>query len=74
LVILDYFLPDSTGSEVYKKLKVLDPSVKVVITSGFEYDEKIQEVLNQGALGFLGKPFDRAQIINFVRQVTEYQS
>jgi DNA-binding NtrC family response regulator len=73
-VLLDYFLPDATGSEVFRDLKMIDPSVKVVITSGFEYDEKIQEVLNQGALGFLGKPFDRDQIINFVRQNTEYQS
>jgi len=74
LVILDYYLPDSTGGEVFRQLKKLDSSVKVVITSGFEYDEKIQEVLNHGALGFLGKPFDRAQITSFVRQITEYQS
>ncbi|MEJ2048751.1 MAG: response regulator [Calditrichota bacterium] len=73
-VLLDYFLPDATGSEVFRDLKLIDPAVKVVITSGFEYDEKIQEVLNEGALGFLGKPFDRDQIINFVRQNTEYQS
>lgn len=74
LVLLDYYLPDSTGLEVFKELKQYDPLIKVIITSGFEFNKKIQEVLDLGAIGFLGKPFDRNQIINIVRQIYNYSS
>ncbi len=73
MVLLDFHLPDSTGSKVYRKLKEINMHAKIIITSGFEFDDNIQQVLNEGAIGFLSKPFDREKIISFIRQVFKYQ-
>jgi len=73
IVLLDFHLPDASGEEVFDQLKKIDPGVKVILTSGFEFDESIQKVLDKGAFGFLSKPFSKEQIINFIREVYKFQ-
>ncbi len=73
LVILDFYLPDGTGGKVFEELKRLNSTLKVIVTSGFEFDDAIQEVLDKGALGFIGKPFSSEQLVSFVRQLYGYQ-
>jgi DNA-binding NtrC family response regulator len=70
LVILDYFLPDSVGLDVVKKMKLINPQCKILVTSGFELDEEIQKVIESGAIGFLSKPFNREQILQYIQSVS----
>ncbi len=69
LVLLDFFLPDGSGAEVFRLFKQFNPDVQVVLMSGFELDEAMQGVLDAGAIGFLAKPFTQKQIISFVQKV-----
>jgi DNA-binding NtrC family response regulator len=73
MVLLDFHLPDKPGPIIFDNLKKINPLVKIVITSGFEFDDSIQKILDQGAVGFLSKPFDREQIISFINQIFSYQ-
>ncbi len=73
LILLDFHLPDAPGSQVFEKLMEINPDTKIIITSGFEFDENIQKVLDQGASGYLSKPFDREQITSLIRQINAYQ-
>ena len=59
LVILDFVMPEMDGSEAYRELKKLDPDVRVLISSGFTNDEVVDNLLVDGAVGFVEKPFDR---------------
>jgi two-component system, cell cycle sensor histidine kinase and response regulator CckA len=58
LVILDLIMPDMDGPETFEALKAVNPNVKVLLSSGYSKDEKIEALLNQGAIGFVQKPFD----------------
>lgn len=69
LVILDFYLPDNTGLEVLRKIQKIDESCKVLITSGFEIDKEIKTALEEGAIGYLSKPFNREQIIGLIKQI-----
>ncbi len=71
-VILDFNLPDADGLRVLEELQKINSEVKVLLTSGFQVDESIQEALNRGALQFIRKPFNRQQILDVVRQVYAY--
>lgn len=73
VVLLDFHLPDASGLEVFQRLKKINPGAKIIITSGFEFDETIQNTLNSGAIGFLGKPFNSEQILSLIQQVFNYQ-
>ena len=57
LVLLDMSMPKNSGKEVFEKLKEIDSNLKVVITSGLEIDERIEQILNSGALAFINKPY-----------------
>ena len=62
LVILDLVMPKQNGRETFHALREMDPSVRVLISSGFTAEGGAQELLDEGAAGFLQKPFDLEQL------------
>ena len=57
LVILDMIMPGDNGAETYKKLKMINPTVKVLISSGFWKDLNVRTILKDGKNSFIQKPF-----------------
>lgn len=57
IIILDMLMPDEKGTDTYKKLKRLNPDIRVLIASGSEKDRNVDEILNDGQNGFIKKPF-----------------
>jgi PAS domain S-box-containing protein len=71
LVITDMGLPVMTGTDEFKKLKEIDPNVKVIFASGFfELDIK-SELLKDGGNGFIQKPYEPNDILRMIRQVLD---
>ena len=64
LVILDMIMPKMGGREVFQSLKVINPEVKVLLCSGFSQNGfgGIEELLRNGAVEFVQKPFSRQAI------------
>ncbi len=61
-VILDMVMPKRSGKETFIELKKMDPDVRVLVSSGFRNDSRIDEVLKMGARGFLQKPYTIEQL------------
>jgi CheY-like chemotaxis protein len=57
LIISDLNMPEMNGPAVMKKLRRLDPQVKVILSSGALTDENEAEILNMGFDAFLPKPY-----------------
>jgi len=57
LVILDMVMPEMGGRECLTALQVIDPGVRVVLSTGYDMDSRAQDVLSQGVLGFVKKPY-----------------
>jgi CheY-like chemotaxis protein len=57
VVLLDMLMPGMNGKEIFYKLKLINPNVKVLIISGFDKDENVDGLLSHGAKGYLQKPF-----------------
>ncbi len=55
-VLLDLSMPRMSGKETFIKLREIDPSVKVLLTSGYWQNERIQELTSLGIKGFIQKP------------------
>lgn len=58
LVLLDLTMPVMGGEECFRRLRQIDPAVRVVISSGFSAESSTSQVLRDGALDFVQKPFD----------------
>jgi CheY-like chemotaxis protein len=57
LVMLDYSLPQMSGSEVIAKLHEIDPKVKIIITTTDPSHITREQLIAKGVLGVLYKPF-----------------
>jgi CheY-like chemotaxis protein len=71
LVILDYFLPVMDGDAVFDELRELNPSVNVVLSSGFAEQQKVSAMLGQGLRGFMPKPYTREKLLSQVRSALD---
>ena len=68
LVIVDMMMPRMSGRELFLALRELHPGVRVLLASGYSLQGEAQAALEQGALGFLQKPFERTTL---ARKVAE---
>jgi two-component system response regulator (stage 0 sporulation protein F) len=68
LVLLDMKIPGMDGIEILKRMKVIDPEIRVIIMTAYGELDMIQEAKNLGALTHFAKPFDIDDIRAAVRQ------
>ena len=71
LVILDMIMPGLSGSETFDQLKLIQPGIKTILTSGYSPDGKAADILGRGCGGFLQKPFNIIDLSNKVRNVLD---
>ena len=71
LVLLDMIMPKAGGHQTFYRLKAIDPDVKVLLSSGFVPEEEVQDLLAQGACGFLPKPHRLADVAREIRRVLD---
>jgi CheY-like chemotaxis protein len=66
LVILDMVMPRMGGKDAFLALRRINPQVKVLLVSGYSVEGEAQMLLQEGAKGFLQKPFRRAELAQAV--------
>lgn len=57
LVILDMIMPGMGGGETYGKLREINPSVKVLLSSGYSMNGEAEKIMQDGCYGFIQKPY-----------------
>jgi two-component system chemotaxis response regulator CheY len=65
LVTLDIVMPKLDGVAVLKKLMQHDPRAQIVMVSAVNQKPKLAECINSGAIDFIVKPFDEAELRQF---------
>ncbi|MDD5450742.1 MAG: response regulator [Desulfovibrionales bacterium] len=68
LVILDFMMPNLSGLDTYKRLKEIDPAVKVIICTGYGLDHEAMQELQGGICGFIQKPYNLEKLAQAVRK------
>lgn len=71
LVIVDMIMPGLSGSETFDRIRELDPSAKIILSSGYSLDGQAQHIMEKGCDGFIQKPFDIALISRKVRELLD---
>lgn len=57
LVLLDMIMPKKSGVETFHAIRQITPDAKIIVTSGFRQDERVDKLLAKGAAGFIQKPY-----------------
>ncbi len=68
-VVLDLNMPGMDGRSILRQLRILYPTLPVVVFSGLKTDEIEQEMLNQGATACIQKAFSLHQLGSALQEV-----
>ena len=71
VVLLDFRMPDMDGLAVLDRIRKHHPEVKVVMLSGSDDPELIQDALRRGASAFILKQIDPRDLPGAIRQAVE---
>ena len=66
LALLDYVLPDMSGRDVMKKIRAIDPHVKIILLSGYANTEEPNE---DGFDRTLLKPVSPDDIVKTIKEI-----
>ena len=58
LVIIDMVMPEMSGRDCFRALKEIDPEVRAVLSTGYGLNGRAQEIIDEGMVGFVQKPYD----------------
>jgi len=61
--LVDLVLGDTSGLGLLEPLKAKNPSMRIVVLSGYASIETIMDAIRHGATHFLAKPVDADQIV-----------
>lgn len=67
VVLMDINLPGMDGIDCVRKLKVLKPSLRIVMVTVYENPEQIFKALTAGAIGYVLKHRPSAELLNAIR-------
>jgi FixJ family two-component response regulator len=65
-LITDVRMPGMDGIELQRRIRLERPELPVIFISAHYDDEIRQRALDEGALGFLYKPFDAADLLGAI--------
>jgi DNA-binding NarL/FixJ family response regulator len=71
VVLLDFRMPDMDGLQVLDRIRKNHPDVKVIMLSGSDDPELIQDALRRGASAFILKQIDPQDLPGAIRQAVE---
>ena len=70
-VILDMIMPGISGGETFDRLKKINPEIRVLLSSGYGLDDKVQAIMDRGCKGFIQKPFKIVDLSQKLRVILE---
>ncbi len=73
LVILDMIMPDIGGGEAFALMKMVNPKVKVILSSGYSLNGQANSIMKQGCKAFIQKPFSIDELSKRVREVLDLE-
>lgn len=71
LVLLDMLMPRMNGEETFRELRRIDPTLPVLLTSGFSEDVASRRMLSGENVGFIQKPYGAKQLLAAIDQLVE---
>jgi PAS domain S-box-containing protein len=67
LVLLDMTMPVMGGDEAFRRMKTIQPNVRVLLSSGYNEVEAIRRFTGKGLAGFIQKPYSALTLAEKVR-------
>ncbi|MFL5804238.1 MAG: response regulator [Roseiflexaceae bacterium] len=71
LVLTDIVMPGMSGAEFVQRLRAIDPDARVLIMTGHVAQAQVEQLLHDGAIGVVNKPFVVEELIAAVGRAVD---
>jgi len=68
-VLLDLTMPHLDGEEVFREMRHIRPSVKVILSSGYNEQDATQQFSGKGLAGFIQKPYTPTDLVTNLKSI-----
>ncbi len=62
-------MPEITGLELYERIRMVNPDIKVMLCTGYSKEVTRETAEQLGLAGYLSKPFNANDLIKEVSQI-----
>jgi two-component system chemotaxis response regulator CheY len=69
LVTMDLVMPVMGGLEALRQIRAFDPLAKVVVVTALDQKQSLMESIQDGAIDFIVKPFERERVLALLTKV-----
>ena len=69
IIGMDVMMPDKNGIEALVEIKRANPEIEIIMVTGNSDPETVQESIQNGACGFIIKPFNAARVLDTLAKV-----
>ncbi len=66
LVVLDLVMPRMGAKECFREMKRINPKARAILSTGYVNNNAVQELINDGIIGFVQKPYQMSQLSEVV--------
>jgi len=74
LVLLDINLPDGNGLDLIRPMLKIHPAVGIVMVTGSAFPEDVKKGKEDGAIGYILKPYNKHKIADALSKFLEYRA
>ncbi|MGH2345400.1 MAG: response regulator, partial [Chloroflexota bacterium] len=67
IVLMDLTMPTVDGVEATRRIKMAAPDIEVIVLTSFVEDDQVTAVIQAGAIGYVLKSADPAEIVAAIR-------
>ncbi|MFN2271330.1 MAG: response regulator [Anaerolineae bacterium] len=69
ITFMDVRLPGKNGTESFLEIRKFKPSARVVMMTGYSVEQLLEQAVEHGAWGVLGKPIDVHQLLEMLERI-----
>jgi DNA-binding NtrC family response regulator len=73
LLLVDIKMPQRDGIYLMSEIMKEWPNIPIIVMSGYDTEQTVQQAMETGAASFIAKPFTPTELLNALQKVLEKQ-
>ncbi len=70
VILLDIMMPRMNGIEVLRRIKEIDPTIRIIMITAFGDIDSYLDAMEWGAIEYINKPFETEELLKMINKIS----